>query len=29
MAVDSLLYVIRGIRMFCYGPHEGVGEVAP
>jgi len=32
MLVDAFLYVIRGIRMYCYGPHEGVandGSVNP
>ena len=29
MALDSLLYVVRAIRMFCYGPNEGVEGVAP
>ena len=26
MLVDALLYVIRGIRMFCYGPNEGIAN---
>ena len=29
MFVDAFLYIIRGIRLFCYGPHEGVGDVSP
>ena len=24
MALDALLYIVRGIRMFCFGAHEGV-----
>ena len=26
MLVDALLYIIRGIRMYCYGPNEGVAN---
>ena len=29
MTLDTLLYIIRAIRLYCYGPHEGVGDVAP
>ena len=29
MIVDVLFYIIRGIRMYCYGPGEGTVEVNP
>lgn len=29
MAIDAVLYVVRGIRMYCFGAYEGVAEVNP
>lgn len=29
MAIDAVLYVVRGVRMYCFGAYEGVAEVNP